>query len=125
MLDHLDRLPEVIVTLGRTISDLRLWGGLWLLAPLAWLLAGRSARSREVGVLWACLLCHLAVYVLIFVVTPWDVRELLAVKSYPLLLQASPALVLLLACSWGRLRRVAFSRKGRHSCAACARRRRA
>jgi hypothetical protein len=103
VLDQLDRLPEIVGGLGRTLADLRLWGGLWWLLPLAWLLAGRERRSRAAAVLAACLAAHLATYVLIFVVTPWDVRVLLEAKAYALLLQASPALVLLLSVYWAKL----------------------
>jgi hypothetical protein len=101
--EHLDRLPGILAALGGTMADVALWGGLWLLLPIACLLAAGRGRSREAGVLWACLVLHLAVYVVIFVVTPWDVGVLLDAKAYPLLLQASPALLLLLSVYWGRL----------------------
>lgn len=103
IVDQIDRVPEILGFLGRTLVDLRLWGGLWLLLPIAWLLASKPGPSRAAGVLWACLACHLAVYVLILVVTPWDVRELLSAKAYPLSLQASPVLLLLLSVYWGTL----------------------
>lgn len=101
--ERLDRVPEILGFLGRTMADPSLWGGLWLLLPIAWLLAWGQGASRDARVLWACLLCHLGVYVVIFVVTPWDVRALLEAKAYPLLLQASPALLLLLSVQWGSL----------------------
>jgi hypothetical protein len=103
IVDQIDRAPEILRFLGLTLVDLRLWGGLWLLLPLAWLLAPRQVRSLAPVVLWTCLACHLAAYVLVFVVTPWNVRVLLEAKAYPLLLQASPLLLLLLSVYWARL----------------------
>jgi hypothetical protein len=101
---QLDRVPEILAFFARTMIDVRLWGGVWLLLGLASLLAWRQGPSpRAARVLAACLLCHLGVYVMIFVVTPWELRTLLEAKAYPLLLQASPAMLLLLAVQWGRL----------------------
>ena len=50
--------------------------------------------------LWLLLLGHVAMYVLIYLITPWDVRELLSMSLDRLLLHAVPAVVLLIGYHW-------------------------
>src|SRR5213592_4337949 len=76
------------------------WGRIWPLLLFMSILGWRAFADRAVAALWLLLLCHLATYVLIYVVTPWSVEELLSVSLDRLLLHAVPVAMLLIGYHW-------------------------
>jgi len=88
------RLPVVVLTWLREFADASQWSLLWLLAAMAacWALFRRKAQG-----LWllAFGFGQLLVYTVVYVVAPWDVRELLKLTSTRLLLHVLPVAVLL------------------------------
>jgi hypothetical protein len=110
ILAGLPRIGDAILpALGAQALDLQRWGGLWLLAPVL-AVAGRAAfRDPATVLLWSVCGAHLALYVLAYVITPWDLRVLVPMTLERLLLHLAPVAVLLAglhaACLAGPLQR--------------------
>jgi hypothetical protein len=71
-------------------------GGLWVVLGLAAAVGWRRFGALPVVALWSLLLAHMALYVLTFVVTPWDLAVLLPMVGPKLLMHAAPTAVLLI-----------------------------
>jgi hypothetical protein len=95
-----DRLRVILPEFARQVFAWERWGILWVLLALSTICGWRRFRERHVGILWFLLVAHLGLYVLIFIVTPWDVRELLASALDRLILHTVPAAVLLIGFHW-------------------------
>ncbi len=106
---HVDRLPVIVketgLAMGKWIDSgpLRLtaaWGIFWVvlvvLAASGWRRFGRG----EVVLLWILLLLHLVVYVPPYMVTPWDLRELMATTIDRLLMHAAPVAAMVMGLMW-------------------------
>jgi 4-amino-4-deoxy-L-arabinose transferase-like glycosyltransferase len=100
---NLPRLPIVIRAFAAETTAVATWGALWLLLILAAALGWRAFRERHVIVVWSLLAAQLAMYAAIYLVTPWNVEELLAVSLDRVLLHATPAAVLLIGYHWAQM----------------------
>ena len=99
-IENLDRIPSIISAFITSIFNIHIWGGLWILLFVSAVVGYTANRLLAAKLLWTLLLLHLATYFLIFIITPWNVYELLSFKTYPLLLQASPLTLFLIAQYW-------------------------
>jgi hypothetical protein len=111
IIGNLDRLRIVLPEFARQSTLWGRWGGLWILLVFFAVTCWKGLRNRHVAVLWFFLLAHLVLYVLIFVVTPWDVRELLASALDRLILHTIPAAVFLIGFHWAQLPRATLAGK--------------
>ncbi|MFQ5503756.1 MAG: hypothetical protein ACE5F1_03040 [Planctomycetota bacterium] len=109
--ENLLRLPRILVafagfTMDRNLNDVLHWGVLWPAAAMAigWALFGGTER-RELAVLTLCLLLHLSLYVIVFVMTPHSLEWHLQTAGGRLLLHASPWMLVLFVASIRRLAR--------------------
>lgn len=100
ILAHLDRIPAILAHLGRRLVDFRSFGWFWLLLALLALGGRRAWRRTDARVLWLAWLAQVCAYVLAFMVTPWDLHELLDMISARMLLHTVPCAALILACHW-------------------------
>ena len=91
------RLPHVIGSVVGTASHLSLAGDAWALLVVVAALGYRAWGRPATRVLWAALGVQLGLYVLAFLVTPWNLEQLLATVTYRLLAQPSAVVGLLLA----------------------------
>lgn len=95
ILGNLDRLGTIFGELGRQIIDWERWGLLWGLLIFVTILGYRGLKRPHVQALWLLFGGHVALYVLVYLVTPWDLGELLAISLDRLLLHLVPTAVLL------------------------------
>lgn len=102
---HVDRIPDIVTAFLRSAADISAWGGLWVLLIAAAILGGDRRLGERALLLWWMLALHLLSYCLVLVITPWNLQELLAIKTFALLLQASPLAVLLIGEYWARIRK--------------------
>lgn len=72
------------------------WGALWIVFVLAALAGYRAFKLRFAVALWLVLIAQFILYAAIFVVTPWNVAELLNMVIERLFVQALLVVVLLL-----------------------------
>lgn len=90
---HLNRLPFILGHMASDLWDFRLWGIFWFLPMAA--VGVNPTRSRPILLLWGLLLCHLAVYIPPYIVTPLDLEYLMKYSVSRLMLHAAPAAALI------------------------------
>ena len=98
--DNVSRLQIILPELRDQITTWREWGPLWLVLMLAAIAGWRAFLSPRGVVLWVLFAAHVALYVLVYLVTPWSVRELLDRTLDRLLLHVTPVAVLLIGAHW-------------------------
>ena len=108
---RLARLEQVLPTMLFRITDARTWGLLWLLVAGTAALGWRAFARPAVLALWILLALHLAVYALVYCVTPWDLDELIAVSLDRLLWHTLPAVIFLAGWHWAEIESGARSAK--------------
>jgi hypothetical protein len=94
---NLPRLRELAPMFFGQLWELQTAGGIWLVLPIAAVIGWRAFGRPAVLVLWAILLTHLTLYLATFVVTPWDLKTLIAMVGPNLLMHVAPAAILLIA----------------------------
>lgn len=88
--DNLDRVPAILSALTGQLINFEVWGGFWL-ALIATAVAGASRfRSRTTMLLWSIFVLQLAGYVAVYVVTPWELAELLSMTTHRVFLHFLP-----------------------------------
>jgi hypothetical protein len=97
---NFDRLGVIAHEFLREMLAWSRWSGVWLLLLVAGIAGWRAFTLRFVRALWLLLLVQLTLYIAIFVVTPWDVAQLLAAALERLLVQAIPLAVVLIGFHW-------------------------
>ena len=90
----------ILPALGEQVTLLARWGTLWLLLGAAAVLGYRAFTRRHVLALWALLLLHVALYVAVYMVTPWGAAKLIPGTLDRLLLHVTPIAVLLIGYHW-------------------------
>jgi hypothetical protein len=96
-----DRIKLAAYELLKSLFSLHAWGPLWYLLIVAALLGARAFAFRLTQVLWIILLAHVAGYIFIYVITPWNLQEILAFTVSRLTLHLLPPAVALVAIHLG------------------------
>ncbi len=96
VLHDLPRLRQVLPAYLGLFVQLGTAGGIWILLVVSVFVGWRRFRSPAVLTLWFVLLAHAAVYVLTFMVTPWDQSLLLPMVGPKLLMHVTPNAALLI-----------------------------
>jgi hypothetical protein len=96
-------LSTIIPGIGYCMTAFDLWSGFWLVVPIVAALGFRAFARPQTQALWAMLLIHLGLYVLIYVITSWDVQALMGASLQRLLQHLSQTAALLLAAHWAAL----------------------
>jgi hypothetical protein len=97
LLHNLGRIGYVLEEfLGRLFAGPQV-GLIWYLLILTAILGFRGFARKPARVLWIILLLQLSLYAATFIVTPWDLHELIPMIGPKLLTQASPIAALLIA----------------------------
>ncbi len=106
---HVDRLPVIAREIGPEMvkwtdtGPERLtaaWGIFWFVLAAAAIVGWRRFRRGEVILLWILLGLHLLVYVLAYMVTPWDLQTLMRTTIDRLLMHAAPVAAMLIGAMW-------------------------
>jgi 4-amino-4-deoxy-L-arabinose transferase-like glycosyltransferase len=103
-LTNLHRLDPILRAAARQVVNVQAFGLLWpMIIPLM-LFGGRGlARTPAARVLLAVLVAQAIVYLLMFVVSPWELDALLNTALDRLVLHLTPAAALLAAACWREL----------------------
>ena len=91
------RVPIILGEFARQIVSLERYGLLWIVVLFFAAIGWRAFRERTTVIVWSFLLVQLSVYALVFLVTPWDVREHLKFALDRLFLHVAPLGGLLIA----------------------------
>ncbi len=91
------RLPTVLAGMLGEAVTIGAVGGIWIVLPIVAAIGWRAWRRPVTRVVWGVLVAQLGLYVLAFLVTPWDLSVLLPMVTSKLLAQATPAAAILIA----------------------------
>lgn len=97
---NLPRLRQIIPEMLAQAAEPRTWGLLWIMTAMILALGARAITQRYVLAVWILLALHLGSYVLVYLVTPWDLTVLVSTTMDRLLLHATPAILLLTGWHW-------------------------
>lgn len=103
VMENVGRLSLILPEFFRRIWALEPWGIFWLLLMALAVLGFRGFRMDVIRALWLLLALHVALYVVVFVVTPWNVIQLMDSILDRILLHTVPAAVLLIGYHWEAL----------------------
>jgi hypothetical protein len=93
-----NRFGIVLPSVARGMTQVSLWGALWIAVPILAASGYRAFARRQTMVLWAILILHLALYTLVYLIAPWnDVHLLLRDSLHRLLLHVAPTAAFLIA----------------------------
>jgi hypothetical protein len=104
VITNLPRLKQILPAIAQHALNTNEWGRLWLVVVCLALLGWRAFKRKFIVVAWFLLLAHLAIYCLAYIVTPWNLEQLLPTTADRLLLHAMPMLILLAGWHWSELR---------------------
>jgi hypothetical protein len=108
---HADRVPEIARGMGRGMIKLidagpqhlmAAWGIFWIALAAAAIVGWRRWRRADVMLLWILLGLHLLVYFPPYMVTPWDLTELMKTTIDRLLMHAAPVGAMLMGMMLAR-----------------------
>lgn len=94
--ENASRLKLILPAFLAQMTDWKQWGPIWLLLPLSAALGRQALLRRGAQALWLLLILHLALYVTIYVVTPWNVVEQMQISLDRLLLHVLPTAAVLI-----------------------------
>ena len=97
LVKNLPRLRELAPMYFGQFWELQTAGGIWLVLPIAAVIGWRAFARPPVLLLWAILFTHMMLYLATFVVTPWDLKILIAMVGPKLLMHIAPTAMLLVA----------------------------
>ncbi len=103
LVQNLDRVGVIMGEFCRRASNWSRWSGIWLLLPTVAIIDFRGWKNRSVVALWLLLLAQITLYVVIFVVAPWNVQELASAALERLLVQMVPLVVFLIGLHWAAI----------------------
>lgn len=93
----LERIPTIFTGLFKGLADTDLWGTIWMLVLLFAGLGFMAFRQAPTIVLWTLFLSQIGLYVVAYMITPWNVSELMGVTLPRLTLHLLPAGMMLIA----------------------------
>lgn len=103
LMQSLHRTPTILQAFLQQFIDLRAWGILWLPPVVVAIGAWRAFRDSRVVAVWCILLAQMLAYFIAYLVTPWELAELIPMTIHRLLLQVAPIAALLIGLHWGSL----------------------
>jgi hypothetical protein len=106
LIARLPELKQIIPAITVPAAEFQWWGLFWVLAGVMALLGWRAFQRRYVVAVWTLLGLQLLSYAFVYSVTPWDLAVLIPLTLDRLLLQAVPAVILLIGWHWAEVESV-------------------
>ncbi len=95
ILHNAERIRVILTSFIREFINVNTWNVLWLIAALVILLSFRHVLRAPVVYLLLLLVMHLGMYILIYVITPWNIEVLIPSTLTRLLIHVAPVAMLL------------------------------
>ena len=99
-LNGVDRIPAILCLFCAKCMELSRWGVIWLAAFVVFAATLRRDLGVGVNMLRMLLAAHIVLYMLVFVVSPWEPSHLSSMALERLLLHAVPAAFLVITYSY-------------------------
>jgi hypothetical protein len=100
---NLGRGQDIIFTFLSQIYNVTTWGLLWIALVIAALLSLKAFRHRYIQALWLLLIFQVALYMFVYLITPWNLQELFRVSLYRILLHTTPTAIFIIGYHWAAI----------------------
>ena len=97
---NMKRLPQILSVIWPYLYQWRNWGLLWLILLVSAVVNPAAMKSRPVITLWLLLIAHFLAYLPPYMVTTWDLPELVRFSIGRLILHTTPAVAILIGLQW-------------------------
>lgn len=94
--ENAGRLKIILPQFFKEFTNWQNWGCLWFTLSIAPVIFWRNLGRKHVWCLWLFMFAHLALYVFVFVITPWKLEELFVAALERLVLHVAPVAALLI-----------------------------
>jgi 4-amino-4-deoxy-L-arabinose transferase-like glycosyltransferase len=99
---HISRFPVIISSMSADLINWHHWGLFWITLAIVAIFQWRRNLHQPIAMLWILLIVHLLAYIPFYMVTPWQLPQLMPYSQGRLLLHATPAAALLIGLLWPR-----------------------
>jgi hypothetical protein len=103
LLENSQRMEQILPALIVYAGDPSNWGFASCFAVIVIAFGWRGFRLNHLQVVWLMFGMQMASYIIAYIVTPWDLTELLPKTADRLILQATPAICLIAGWHWAVL----------------------
>jgi hypothetical protein len=100
MIHNANRLPTILAGMVADLTSPSRWGLLFIALAMATIVTPRAIRHRAIAPIWLLLIGQFAVYVIVYVITPWSLDVLMANSTDRLMFHLSPFAGLLIGQHW-------------------------
>jgi urease accessory protein UreF len=97
---NLGRLGTILTGFGQELIDWEHWGLFWIIAAGLALAEWRRFKNPQIAAIGILLALHLVAYMPAFLITNWNLEELMSVTLDRLLMHAAPAGAILIGALW-------------------------
>ncbi len=104
VVNQFDRIGTILRAFWWGMLDVTGWSGIWIMLPIFAILGLRAWRHRRTWLAWSLLLIHLLLYIFVYIITDWNVEELLNSSLQRMFMHLVPAAMIVLAVHWNAMR---------------------
>lgn len=103
IIGNFSRTPIILSSFCREFLDIKRWNILWILFGIAVIGSFRLTLKSPIKYILLILLLDFSMFVLVYVITPWDVKALISCSMTRLIIQITPLAVFLSASQMGMI----------------------
>ena len=97
IIGNFSRAPTISSSFCKEFLDIKRWNILWILSGIAVIGSFRLILKSPIKYIFLILLLDFTMFVLVYIITPWDVKELISCSMTRLIIQIAPLAVFLSA----------------------------
>ena len=103
IIENLPRMPVILSSFCKEFLDVKRWNVFWILSGVAVLGSFKFTLKSPIKYILLILLLDFAMFVLVYVITPWDVKALISCSMTRLIIQITPLAIFLSANQIGMI----------------------
>src|SRR3990167_7474263 len=103
IIENLPRTSVILSSFCKEFLDIKRWNILWILSGIAVIGSFRLMLKSPIKYILLILLLDFTMFGLVYIVTPWDVKELISCSMTRLIIQITPLAIFLNASQIGMI----------------------
>lgn len=104
VMENAHRVRIIIPAFLKAAVNWNKWGGLWLLIVPMSVLGRKAFRKQSVAAIWLLFLMQIGIYQLIYLISSWNVKQLIGFSLDRLLLHIAPLAIFIIGYHWSEIR---------------------
>lgn len=97
IIENFSRTPVILSSFLKEFLDIKRWNVFWILFGIALISSFRFTLKSSIKYILLILLLDFSMFVLVYIITPWDVKALISCSMTRLIIQITPLAVFLSA----------------------------